>query len=86
MQKQELQLRVYLPDHFFVLVALEHLLLMLLDIQFKFDSIQLSSWETSVVIWTGAVMAYVLLSPNDSHPSPTAFWQSVSARVSSAHY
>ena len=86
MQKQELQLRVYLPDHFFVLVALEHLLLMLLDIQFKFDSIQLSSWETSVVIWTGAVMAYVILSPNDSLPFRTAFWQSVSARVSSAHY
>jgi hypothetical protein len=86
MQKQELQLRVYLPDHFFVLVALEQLLLMLLDIQFKFDSIQLSSWETSVVIWTAAVMAYVLLSPDDSLPPRTAFWQSVSARVSSAHY
>jgi hypothetical protein len=86
MQKQELQLRVYLPDHFFVMVALEHLLLMVLDIQFRFDSVQLSSWETSVVIWTAAVMAYVLLSPDDSLPPRTAFWQSVSARVSSVHY
>ncbi|MFM2006775.1 MAG: hypothetical protein RLZZ09_2430, partial [Pseudomonadota bacterium] len=50
------------------------------------DSVQLSSWETSVVIWTAAVMAYVLLSPDDSLPSRTSFWQSVSARVSSAHY
>ena len=86
MQKKELQLRVYLPKHFFVLVALEHTLLMMLDIQFKFDSVHLSAWETSVAIWTGAVMAYVLLSPNDSLPPRTAFWQSVSARVSSAHY
>ena len=74
MLKQELQLRVYLRNHFFILVALEHLLLILLDIQLKFDGLHLSSWETSVVIWTGAVMAYVLLSPNPSLMPSRVTW------------
>ena len=86
MQKKELQLRVYLPNHFFMLVALEHLLLILLDIQLKFDGLHLSSWETSVVIWTGAVMAYVLLSPNPSLMPSRVTWESATARVSAEHY
>lgn len=86
MQKKELQLRVYLPNHFFILVALEHLLLILLDIQFKFDGLHLNSWETSVVIWTGAVMAYVLLSPNESLMPRRVTWHSATARVGAENY
>jgi hypothetical protein len=69
-----------------MLVALEHLLLIFLDIQLKFDGIHLSSWETSVVIWTGAVMAYVLLSPNQSLMPNRVTWDSATARVSAEHY
>lgn len=86
MQKKELLLRVYLPNHFFMLVALEHLLLIILDIQLKFDGLHLNSWETSVVIWTGAVIAYVLLSPNESLMPSRVTWHSATARVSPEHY
>ena len=86
MQNKQLQMRVYLPNHFFMLVALEHLLLILLDIQFKFDGLHLNSWETSVVIWTGAIMAYVLLSQSESLMPNRVTWNSAITRVGAENY